>query len=414
LTLPLVLVVFDQFILRERFNFKPLAKFWYFLIPIVPYFLTYFQSASGARLASRSEGSFMNQQTLNPILESYPYTIYSMLRLYLFPKFLTVYYDGNIITKADYILMTVVTLVFLFVISVLWKKGFRKVVGLLLMLIVSLAASFSPIKVTWFIAERYLYFGTGFFSILLALGILRCSKWLKIRYLAVGLTGLLVFAYSWRTVVRNNDWRYAKGFALATIKSSPFTVRPYNDLGSLYFMDKDYETATDYYRQALEINPLSRTAIHNIGLIYLNTGDADYVKVPSFNLSEKNKNNPELLFRKGLNSLKNKKITNAIYYLVEGLKFKPDSPGALGLLGDTYLKAEKWKFSEKYYLKSLDLNSEQANIYFKLSYVVFKQGNYSEALKFVQKTLDLDPENKNALENIKVIKKKISELNMKR
>ena len=123
LTLPIALVIIDQFIWEKKFNWRSLINQIYYFVPSILYILFFLRQAGAARLASRESGSYLNQQTL-PRLQSYVFTIFSMLRLYIFPKDLKIYYDGNVITNSDLIIMAVISLTFGFLIYFLILLSF--------------------------------------------------------------------------------------------------------------------------------------------------------------------------------------------------------------------------------------------------------------------------------------------------
>ena len=148
----------------------------------------------------------------------------------------------------------------------------RKVAGLLLLLPVSIAPAFSPIQVSWFIADRYLYLGSAFFCVLVVLLFFKLEKLINIKHLATILTALLVIAYSARTISRNNDWSSSKGLALADLSVSVNSHRVYNNLGDAYAREGNLEEALKAFEHATKLKPDYPDAKHNLGNIYLQIG----------------------------------------------------------------------------------------------------------------------------------------------
>jgi hypothetical protein len=60
-------------------------------------------------------------------------------------------------------------------------------------------------------------------------------------------------------------------FWRSAVDSSPTHAFNYNNLGAMYFLEKDYEKSEPYFRKALEINPSEPMANSNAGLICMNT-----------------------------------------------------------------------------------------------------------------------------------------------
>ncbi|MFC1722318.1 hypothetical protein ACFL0C_01575 [Patescibacteria group bacterium] len=271
LVLPIALMVFDQFFIEKKINFSSMWWLALFAVPISIYLFTVFSSAFQHRLETRSEGGSrvtMHAQALKPVIEGYPYTTFMMTKLYVFPKDLTVYYDGTPVTSLLYISMYFVFAVYVFFVFYFWKRN-RLVTGILIMLPVLVAPVYSPLKVTWFISERYMYTGTMFFSMLIAIGVENFDSKFKVKYLSTAFVILLLIAFSVRTFIRNKDWYDTETLSLANMKTSPYSVRPYNDLGGHYYYKDDIEKAIEYYEQGLTVVPTSGTAINNLGFIFL-------------------------------------------------------------------------------------------------------------------------------------------------
>lgn len=413
LTLPMALIIIDQFLLEKKLNLKGLfSNLWSFTIPIGIYIFTFLQKASLHRLATRTTGRYLNQQTLNPIGESYPYTIYSMLRLYIFPKDLVIYYDGKQLTRPMYIIMTIVTLIFIGLIIYAWKKH-RRLAGLAMLTIIFLAPTMSPIKVTWFIAERYLYSGAIFYTTIIAILIIYFSKKYPRKYLTLAIVALIALPLSIRTVIRNLDYLDNKEFARRTIKTAPLSVRPYNDLGSLYLMDGDAETAMKYYRQALEINNRSRTSIHNIGLIYIVSGPQKINQLSKIDAPQTTPDDFKIFVQRAYVSLKNNSPTNAAYYAVEAMNIDPNNYLPYDIMGDVYIFTSKDKpqnlfFAQTEYKKSLQIDPEQPEINHKLGIIYYKLNDLDQAIKYMQLALEQKPDFEQAqkdLEKLQQIKK---------
>lgn len=396
LIVPPALVVIDQFFCSKKLSFRSGARFLLFIIPALIFFFGVIYSRQVERSAPEEgiTSVTLNQQSLTR-LQSYPYTIYSMWKLYIFPKDLTIYYDGNPITNVTRASMFVVSAIFIIAIIYFWKKN-RKVVGTFLMLLVLIAPALSPFRLTWFIAERYLYFGTVFFGALVAMLLLQLEKKTGIKRLSVILTALLVITYSFRTIVRNNDWKTPKALALATIKTSPYSVRAYNDLGNIYLMEEDYERATQYYREALEIFPRSGTAVHNLGIVYLRSGIPDMPETADPVRFQQ-------LFTKGVNAFRDKFYEDALFYFGEALRINPNSAEANEAAGSIYAVRGKLDFAFKHFSQAIELDPTKELSWYMLGRIEQKWENIEAARKYFTRTLDVNPEHLGAREGLEKI-----------
>lgn len=394
--IPMCVIVIDLLCLENvHITSKRLGLYTLYFIPVILFILLSFHADISSRLAAREVPSYMNQQSLKPVIESWPFTISSMVGLYVFPKDLTVYYDGNPITKMQYITMYITALLYL-VTWIYFLKRNRAVSGLLLLLLVLLAPTFSPVKITWYISERYLYIGTAFFSCLIALGIFYIQDRFKWRYFAF-MVGIILFCIlSIRTFLRNSDWSTRKKLAEATIKTSPYSVRPYNDMGGIYKLEGDNEKALQYYYKALQINSNSNTAISNIGLIYLE------VPSPQPYVTEDTEKALSLL-KKGTSMYEQQQFPQAVFYLTTALQFDDNLVDARELLANIFLQAQAYKKAEEQFNWIIQRYPERYKIYERLAYIQYQLGDVSKSRQFLNRYLQFDPTNESVIQNLRIL-----------
>jgi len=403
LVIPIALFCLDQFFIENRINIKKSQILLYFIIPLVPFYFLHFASGYADRVSNRVEGGesmLLNEQKIIPIVESYPYTIYNLERLYVFPKDLTIYYDGNKITVITKWSMYIGFLIYVGSVIYFYKKN-KKIAGLLLLLVVFISPTLSPKKITWFITERYLYNGAGFFSLLLSLLLFYISKKIKIKNIFWILLTFLLCVYSYRIFLRNKDWNNPKTFALATIKISPLSIRPYNDIGGAYAMEKNYSKAQEYYNKALQIGP-SLTAMNNLGFIYFELG-VPAVLDDSFKLETPDLKKSENFYARGVELIKIKQYRQALYDFNESLKYNFENVSSLYAIGDLYLQNNQYDFAKKVFERILEINKNSEHANYSLGYIHYKQGDIEKAKYYLQETLKINPNNKDAKKNLQVI-----------
>ncbi|MCG4585545.1 tetratricopeptide repeat protein, partial [Anaerosalibacter bizertensis] len=134
----------------------------------------------------------------------------------------------------------------------------------------------------------------------------------------------------------------------------------YNELGNVYYDNKDYENAMKAYKKAVEIDKDYVHSLYNIALIHYRRWSFD----------------------------------KSIDLLNRVLKINKDYYEALTLLGDIYLKRENFDEALNYYGKSISINNENYSGYEGMGYVYFIQEYYQEALNYYDKAIELN--NKNA------------------
>ncbi len=393
LTIPLIMFVIDFIANKGSFDFTFHKKFWILLGPIILiYLLLWFPQSYTDRMATqRVEAGkiLLNEQALIPIIEGYPYTIANMLRLYTFPKDLTIYYDGNTLTSLDRLFMFAVFLLYLAGIIYTYHSN-KKIAVLLVLLAVCIAPVFSPIKVTWYITERYLYFGTGFFTTLLALLFIYIEKKTSIKYISVALTILIFILFSIRTTKRTTDWKNPETLAFATMQTSPRSVRPYNDVAGHYTLTGRTAQAKLYYQKALTLYP-SSVAMYNLGYLY-KLHDLD----PAVRTL---KQPPEEILTLGNQAMQNKEYRLALYYFNE--IYVPDTKdiNLLNSISAAFLEVGSYDYAEKYLTKSLSLDPAKADTIFLFGYLAYKKNDIPKALKYLDAVLEIEPTHAGALTN---------------
>jgi Tfp pilus assembly protein PilF len=280
--------------------------------------------------------------------------------LYIFPYNLSIYYDGMPVTTFLFIAMYSVSAVYLFAIYYFWKRK-REVSGILILLPVLIAPTYSPVKVTWFLAERYLYTGTVFFAVLVSMFILYLAKKWKNQYAAYAVLSVILILFSIKTYIRNDQWQNTETLALATMKSSPLSVRPYNDVGGYYFYKGDVDTAVDWYEKGLKVVPTSGTAINNLGYIYLQYGplifwDAHKPESPDKDMAKQMYDNATQFMQQKADP------KTVSYFLNKALVYDPTSVEYATNLADLYFNLglkDSSKLLYSYVLK-LDPNNDYA------------------------------------------------------
>ncbi len=385
LTAPLVIITIDFFMLRKTLDIQFHKIFWLILAPVlILYFIVRFPQTYHDRMSDQNEKSgkvLLNEQAIIPIIESYPYTIYSMFRLYAFPQDLTIYYDGKELTKVDRLFMF--TAFILYLASIIYTcRTNRKLCGLLILLSICIAPVFSPVKVTWYITERYLYFGCGFFTALLGILFTFAEKKTTIKHSSYILTGIFLILFSVRTYTRTADWKNPETLAFATIQSAPKSIRAYNDVAGYYVLHNRTKEAKIYYQKALAIYP-SIVAMNNLGYIYM-MEDLD----PSIRTMHQPYEDTLLL---GNQAIQQKEFRLALYYLNEIYTPSTTDINLLHAIATGMMELNSYNNAKKYLDISLKLNPQNADTYFLYGYLAFKTNDTPQAIMHLEKVLKMQP-----------------------
>jgi tetratricopeptide (TPR) repeat protein len=200
------------------------------------------------------------------------YTIGSAAKLLVYPKDLSLYPEGNKVTNlflvgSQILIVCTGILLFYWIID----KNY-KLAGLLTGMYISILPTFSPLQVSWYIADRYLYLTTALFTIFLGIILTKLSKKTKIKKLSLALLLLILGAYIYKDYNRNQEWQNRKTLWEATARTNPNSSRAYNNLGDVYAVEGNTEKAIQSFEKAIEINPHYAEAMYNLGNLYKNTG----------------------------------------------------------------------------------------------------------------------------------------------
>ena len=152
----------------------------------------------------------------------------------------------------------------------------RRIAFALLFIFAGAAASMAPVKVSWLVAERYMFFGSIGFCLFLA--IILEDIYYRFKYVAYGLlVGILVF-YSVRLFLRNIDWQTNHNLWVNTCQVSPNSHNAWNNIGDDYDKLKQYDNAIKGFTQSTVVKPNYADAYHNRANIFFKTGRLDLAR----------------------------------------------------------------------------------------------------------------------------------------
>jgi len=215
----------------------------------------------------------VKSQPKNPFVHI-PVAISSYLNLIFWPDKLTLYHSELTFTKNEYVVMTILTVLFFGII--LWSfwqaiknnKMAKQVCFWLSWLVIGLSVTLTPFGVSWVVAERYVYFGAVGILVIIAIGIDWLSKrknWYTAVMIGFAIISSLLFI---RTIVRNNDWKNQDNLWIAAARVSPNSAQNNNNLGDMYQRWGDFDKSIEHFKRAIELNPRYAAANHNLANVY--------------------------------------------------------------------------------------------------------------------------------------------------
>ncbi|HUD08608.1 MAG TPA: tetratricopeptide repeat protein [Candidatus Saccharimonadales bacterium] len=315
------LALFLVFALYE-FSFGNLKYSWRKVMPFfsISFFLLLFYVFKiGSRVSSVESQSYQSSGGMyNPFVQL-PVAIGSYLKLIFWPARLTLYQTEMSFSQGQYLILLFIFLVYIGAIFWSWRKN-KNVFFWLVFFVITLLPTLTPLKISWIVAERYVYLGT--LGIIVVVAML-FDKILKLNENAkmIGYFALLVIvaALSVRTIIRNKDWKSEDTLWIATAQVAPSGQQIHNNLGDVYARQGDMQKAVEEFKKAIEINPNYADAYHNLANTYQQMGQLDlaienYQKALSINpqLWQSYQNLAAIYFNQGQYDLAEENIKKAL------------------------------------------------------------------------------------------------------
>ena len=215
---------------------------------------------------SRDIGS----KTITNPLFNFSYSFFEHLKLLFYPAKLTLYHEPAVISslalKIELLLLAILAISLLFV----FKKA-KKIIFALGIFILFLAPTYSPITISWLVAERYLYFGCIMLSIFIAVIYSSMPKLLPLLL-------FILMAFAVRTVARNEDWKDTGRLWRSTVMVSPYSHRAHNNMGDAYIQEGNIQGAIKEFTEAVNLKPDYADGYYNLAVIYNTIGNTEYAQ----------------------------------------------------------------------------------------------------------------------------------------
>jgi len=171
---------------------------------------------------------------------------------------------------------------------------------------------------------------------------------------------------------------------------------PYLYLGNTYLREKNYTKALQYLEKAKELMPDEENVYLALKDIYNRTDEREKADAimqeysAKFPESSDKHINTERLNNKGIDSLNEKKYTEAIDYFTRSLQIDRENPDTTYYLGIAYLKIDKNQ-AEYYLKKTLDYSPGYIEALISLAQLKYDLKNYNEAIAWSKKGIEVNP-----------------------
>lgn len=338
---------------KKILPFFALSALWFLL------FLT--QGAIGGRMTTLQANYYQPGGLENPLIQI-PVAISSYLNLIFVPIGLTLYHSEEmVLNNFAYAARLTVFLIFIFSIFYSFRKN-KKVFFWLSFFFISLWPVLTPLKISWIVAERYVYLGSLGIYVVVALLAEKLGKIDKNPKVPYFLLAMILPILGILTIIRNAEWKNQDTLWLATAKTSPSSPQNHNNLGDYYFRQGNLEQAVKEFTIATQLKPNYGDAYHNLGNVYHQIG----------------------------------KLKEALENYEKALQFNPNLWQTHQNLAAVYFELKDYNQAVNHIKKVISIYPSDSKLYTVLGMVYLQAGDKNNAKLELEQALKLNPQDQKA------------------
>lgn len=310
----------------------------------------------------------------------------------LFAPFPLLYHYNGVIPDAKSIIDGSVILSLLFVaflvfLSVYFYKKDSIVSFCIIFFLVSLLPVMNIVPTMNLMAERFLYFTSFAFALLICHLAMAGSSKRDFSMLTIGMI-VIIGALSYLTYKRNAEWKDNNTLYMSAqgVEGSVLLVNE----GNIYANSKKYDEAEDFYKRAVELRDNNLLAHHNMGLIYLLRGNLDSAKIKFKKGISIDSLAPDGYFQLAtVYNLQNKK-DSAVIMLEKLQTFSPNYRESENILKSLKEGGDPDPNLLPKGFENDETRNYQIDMLQKRSYKYYTEKNYSEAINDLNKLIELN------------------------
>lgn len=189
-------------------------------------------------------------------------------------------------------------------------------------------------------------------------------------------------------LIHDNKLEEAKALCQSLFTDDISAVELLQSAGLLYARLRDFETAAKFFEKALTNNPKHVEQHINLGNIYLSMGELEKAKQHLYEALKIDPHHAEGYNNLGRLFYLQNLFDEAIPYFEKALRLNPDYWEAHYNLAHGMAQKNKFKSAAVHYKEVLRLIPYHPVANFNLGLIYFEEGNYEEALKYLQNSLN--------------------------
>ncbi len=191
---------------------------------------------------------------------------------------------------------------------------------------------------------------------------------------------------------------YANELAAIMTKTHPDEAKAFAVYGDVLFQEKKYNEARDSYKKALKLNDQIYQIWEQLLRIEVSQGDYQQAIADGENALAVFPNQAELYLYTGIAYSQTKKYDKAVSNLKNAADLETEDKDIriqiFSSLGDSFNALKKFRESDEYYDKALELNPDNSYVLNNYAYYLSLRGeNLDKAEKMSRRSVQLDPNN---------------------
>jgi len=383
LVFPLVLIIYDVFILKENsVNKKTLGLY-------APYFLAVIIYISFRLFVLGMPLGFMRHMPYGLYLFTIPKIIILYLGLLFFPVILHMERIepavNSVFNPQAAVFFTTIIFIIWFL-ALLYRRN-KKLFFFAIFFIITLMPMLNILVINALMAEHWLYLPSiGIYSIV-SFGLLRGQGALR-KPAVVILVGYLSFFMA-RTVIRNIEWGNPGDFYRNLLEYSPSSVRGHQNMASIYLADQNFKLARQEFEISARYNPANPFSYQGLAAL-----DYEEGKIKEAMQSWKKALDLAPFYRPSHIAMSRAlyKENRKFRMLLKAVAAKPDDIMANYKLAGVYLKNGLYMEGLERLERILEIEPNNSNALFNSSWVYLKLGIYTKAIEGYKKVMALTPD----------------------
>lgn len=265
------------------------------------------------------------------------------------------------------------------------------------------------------VAERVLYVPSMGFCLLVAHGFkILSQKGRGLKKMSWLLVGVLLTTHAVKTFNRNWDWESEYTLFTSALKVNKNNAKLWNNVGHALENQNNYDRALRYFLQATRVQPDDIGAHMNVGRTYKNLNRSKEAEeayliakslmpqiIPGKKYATRVAPNHLNVYINLANLIRtnDSRLEEADQLYRQAISMRPDFKQAYISRGELLLKMNKPSEAKDAYLRALELDHNNADLWYNLAIVNIEMKDPSEALRNFNRALDLNPYHKLALFN---------------